>query len=233
MRWAGRPRQFPSSNRQSGSIRAIPHICNRYRLMGYALLFLERYDEAIVWFQRSLAANPSDSARESWQYPRRDCRRAGARGPHRGGAPERGRGQPTLADAHGAKLLPDSNVTNPVLPHRSPACTTDCGSPAFAITPTRTPIWACRRMTSCTPTTKRRRRPPCRVHGPFGRLTWPRLVEQRKPLVLDTSSLGQVDPWRDRAVGRRHRRQRVRRVSGSTWPEDAATHRAATGMCPS
>jgi len=35
---------------------------NRYRLMGYAMLFLERYDEAVHWFQKSLAANPGDSA---------------------------------------------------------------------------------------------------------------------------------------------------------------------------
>jgi hypothetical protein len=36
----------------------------RYFLMGYALLFLDRYDEAVVWFQKSLAANPSDSPRQ-------------------------------------------------------------------------------------------------------------------------------------------------------------------------
>jgi tetratricopeptide (TPR) repeat protein len=38
-------------------------IFTRYLLMGYALLFLDRHDEAVVWFQKSLAANPSDSAR--------------------------------------------------------------------------------------------------------------------------------------------------------------------------
>ena len=38
-------------------------IYTRYRLIGYALLFLDRYDEAVVWFQKSLAANPSDSPR--------------------------------------------------------------------------------------------------------------------------------------------------------------------------
>jgi adenylate cyclase len=41
-----------------------PQIFNRYRAMGYALEFLARYDEAILWFQRSLAANPNDSARD-------------------------------------------------------------------------------------------------------------------------------------------------------------------------
>jgi TolB-like protein len=40
-----------------------PNIGARYRAMGYPLLFLRRYDEAVVWFERSLAANPGDSAR--------------------------------------------------------------------------------------------------------------------------------------------------------------------------
>ena len=39
-----------------------PEHRTRYRVMGYALLFLGRYDEAVVWFERSLAANPGDSA---------------------------------------------------------------------------------------------------------------------------------------------------------------------------
>jgi TolB-like protein len=34
----------------------------RFRVMGYALLLSERYDESIEWFRRSLAANPGDSA---------------------------------------------------------------------------------------------------------------------------------------------------------------------------
>ena len=38
-------------------------IHTRYRLIGYALLFLDRYEEAVLWFQKSLAANPSDSPR--------------------------------------------------------------------------------------------------------------------------------------------------------------------------
>ena len=37
-------------------------IYSRYRLMGYALLSLGRLDKSVLWFQRSLAANPSDSA---------------------------------------------------------------------------------------------------------------------------------------------------------------------------
>jgi tetratricopeptide (TPR) repeat protein len=40
-----------------------PNIGTRYRVMGYPLLFLGRYDEAVVWFERSLAANPGDSFR--------------------------------------------------------------------------------------------------------------------------------------------------------------------------
>jgi TolB-like protein/tetratricopeptide (TPR) repeat protein len=39
-----------------------PQNFNRYLMMGYALTFLERYDQAILWLQRSLAANPNDSA---------------------------------------------------------------------------------------------------------------------------------------------------------------------------
>ena len=35
-----------------------PSIATRYRYMGYPLLFLGRYDEAVSWFERSLAANP-------------------------------------------------------------------------------------------------------------------------------------------------------------------------------
>jgi TolB-like protein/DNA-binding winged helix-turn-helix (wHTH) protein len=40
-----------------------PQIFGRYFLIGYALLFLERYDESIVWFRKSLAANPGAGAK--------------------------------------------------------------------------------------------------------------------------------------------------------------------------
>jgi len=36
-----------------------PQIDTRYRLMGAALLYLDRYEEAVAWFHRALAANPS------------------------------------------------------------------------------------------------------------------------------------------------------------------------------
>jgi adenylate cyclase len=39
-----------------------PHIWNRYLLMGYAFIFLGRYDDAVSWLQKSLSANPSNSA---------------------------------------------------------------------------------------------------------------------------------------------------------------------------
>ncbi|MEA2775225.1 MAG: adenylate cyclase, partial [Acetobacteraceae bacterium] len=39
-----------------------PGVFIRYRVMGYALLFLERYDEAVSWFRKALVAHPSDSA---------------------------------------------------------------------------------------------------------------------------------------------------------------------------
>ncbi|HEY2617396.1 MAG TPA: tetratricopeptide repeat protein, partial [Acetobacteraceae bacterium] len=39
-----------------------PWVHIRYRLIGYSLLFLGRYDEAISWFERSLAAHPNDTA---------------------------------------------------------------------------------------------------------------------------------------------------------------------------
>ena len=38
-------------------------IHSRYRLIGYALLFLERYEEAVLWLQKSLASHPNDSPR--------------------------------------------------------------------------------------------------------------------------------------------------------------------------
>ena len=38
------------------------HIFVRYLLIGYSLTFLGQYDDAIPWFQKSLAANPNDSA---------------------------------------------------------------------------------------------------------------------------------------------------------------------------
>ena len=34
----------------------------RYLLIGYSLTFLGQYDEAILWFQKSLAVNLDDSA---------------------------------------------------------------------------------------------------------------------------------------------------------------------------
>jgi len=39
-----------------------PNMAARYRNMGYPMLFLGRYDEAVTWFERSLTANPSDDA---------------------------------------------------------------------------------------------------------------------------------------------------------------------------
>jgi TolB-like protein/class 3 adenylate cyclase len=39
-----------------------PNMAARYRTMAYPLLFLGRYDEAVTWFERSLAANPGDGA---------------------------------------------------------------------------------------------------------------------------------------------------------------------------
>lgn len=40
-----------------------PAVYVRYHVMGYALLFLGRYDEAVAWLQKALAAHPGDSAR--------------------------------------------------------------------------------------------------------------------------------------------------------------------------
>jgi len=40
-----------------------PSVFIRYRVMGYALLFLDRYEEAIAWFQKALVTHPGDSAR--------------------------------------------------------------------------------------------------------------------------------------------------------------------------
>jgi TolB-like protein/DNA-binding winged helix-turn-helix (wHTH) protein len=39
-----------------------PSIGIRYFFLGFALLFSERYDEAIIWLQRSLVANPNERA---------------------------------------------------------------------------------------------------------------------------------------------------------------------------
>jgi TolB-like protein/class 3 adenylate cyclase len=39
-----------------------PNMAARYRTMGYPLLFLGRYDEAVTSFERSLAANPGERA---------------------------------------------------------------------------------------------------------------------------------------------------------------------------
>ena len=41
-----------------------PEMAARCRHMGYPLLFLGRYDEAVTWFQRSLAANPDEPAED-------------------------------------------------------------------------------------------------------------------------------------------------------------------------
>ena len=59
---ARRRKPSPNTSRRSGSIPAT-QIHSRYRLIGFALLFLERYDEAILWFQKSLASHPNDTAR--------------------------------------------------------------------------------------------------------------------------------------------------------------------------
>jgi TolB-like protein len=40
-----------------------PGVFTRYQVIGYSLLFLERYNEAITWFQKTLAAHPANSAR--------------------------------------------------------------------------------------------------------------------------------------------------------------------------
>jgi TolB-like protein/class 3 adenylate cyclase/tetratricopeptide (TPR) repeat protein len=39
-----------------------PQNFNRYRNIGYALIFLEKYDDAVASLERALAANPNDSA---------------------------------------------------------------------------------------------------------------------------------------------------------------------------
>src|SRR5215471_9057052 len=39
-----------------------PQNFNRYRGLGYASLFLDRYDDAVQWLQRALVANPGDNA---------------------------------------------------------------------------------------------------------------------------------------------------------------------------
>ena len=143
-------------------------------LMGYALLFLDRYDEAIVWFQKSLAANPSDSPRNRGNIRAAIAAAqalAGRNQDARASAAEAMRLWPTLT---ARSYYPITRSQTRSLPRRSPACETVCGLPAFAIMPTRTPIRACPRMTSCTPTMRRRHRSPCLVHGPSGRLTWPR-----------------------------------------------------------
>jgi tetratricopeptide (TPR) repeat protein len=40
----------------------IAHIYGRYLLIGFSLVFIGRYEEAVPWFEKSLAANPNDSA---------------------------------------------------------------------------------------------------------------------------------------------------------------------------
>ena len=59
----------------------------RYLLIGYSLTFLGQYDDAIPWFEKSLAANPNDSAVNRGNT----YARAGACRPHWRGTPERGR----------------------------------------------------------------------------------------------------------------------------------------------
>jgi adenylate cyclase len=50
------------------SIRLNPrnsYVWNRYRLIGYCLLFLNRYQDAILWLKRSIAATPNDNTRRT------------------------------------------------------------------------------------------------------------------------------------------------------------------------
>jgi adenylate cyclase len=82
-----------------------PHAHNRYRNIGYALIFLGKYDEAIPWFQRSLAVHPTQSP-ETRGYTRAAIAAAQALVSRRRGTPERSRSHSDLAHAYRARLLP-------------------------------------------------------------------------------------------------------------------------------
>ena len=91
----------------------VAYIGSRYRAMGYALLFLGRYDEAVVWFERALAANPGDNARN-----RGNIRAAIAAAHALAGQTEQAR----LSATEATRLIPTItarsyfpvNITNPV-----------------------------------------------------------------------------------------------------------------------
>ena len=87
-----------------------PGMYTRYRAMGYALLFLERYDEAVAWFQKTSGGASRRQRPQSQQSTCGDCRRAGPGRGYDSGARQRGGGQPPVAHADGAQLLPDQAV---------------------------------------------------------------------------------------------------------------------------
>src|ERR1700733_3946800 len=139
-----------------------------------AVLFLDRYDEATPWFQRSLAANPSNGVGASLRSDILAARTAAlALGDHteeaRADAGEVIRLWPTLT----ARSYYLAKLTSPVAVAQVAVCAMDCGKPAYAITPTRTPISMCHRIRCCIPITKLTRRRLCRVLAPLGRMTWP------------------------------------------------------------
>jgi Tfp pilus assembly protein PilF len=171
-----------------------PSIFNRYAAMGYVLELLARYDEAILWFHRSLAANPNASA----QY-RGNIRAAIAAGQALAGRTVEAR----LSAVEARELWPPLtvrgffrifNVTNPVLVEQVSRMRDglrlagvrdhadeglDQGVPPDDVLHTN--------YVATTPISV----PGART---IRTLDLAALVEQRRPLVLDTSPWGRSIP---------------------------------------
>ena len=77
---------------------------NRYRYMGQALLASERYDEAISWFRKALAVNPSLHAPTRGFLHASIAAAQALSGDIEAARTERHRSQPSLAHAHRAEL---------------------------------------------------------------------------------------------------------------------------------
>ena len=58
----GQAAQAIAEYKQAIRLNPRAQIFGRYLLIGYSLTFLGQYDDAIPWFEKSLAANPNDSA---------------------------------------------------------------------------------------------------------------------------------------------------------------------------
>ena len=188
-----------------------PALHLRYRFVGYAQLFRGHYEEALVWFDKSLGANPSDNTRSrattfaaiaAAQALSDEIAKARASELKRHGC---GRQSPPAA------ITPTGSPARS-MPNRSSSCGAACGSPASATMRMRISMPRWRPTMCCTASMKHPRPHRCRADERLARLTWRRCCDSGSRWCSTSATHGAV---------------RFRELSGSGGPASAAARRTS------